>query len=78
MDRPRGPGRRDSPSTANIYRSRLATWLYPHPLADGRLLGDVAVNRVTREMLVAVVRRIREAGRSLGIVEGVRNHARNA
>jgi hypothetical protein len=29
-------------------------------------------------MLGAVVRRIREAGRSLGIIEGVRNHARNA
>lgn len=63
-------------STGLAYRSRLATWVYPHPLPDGRLLGDVAVNHVTREHLGAVIRRVREAGRSLAIVEGIRNPLR--
>ena len=63
-------------STGMAYRSRLATWVYPHPLPDGRLLGDVAVNHVTREILGAVIRRAREAGRSLAIVEGIRNPLR--
>ena len=36
-------------------------------------LGDVAVNAVTREQIGAVIRRIREAGRSLGVVEAIRN-----
>jgi len=63
-------------STGMAYRSRLATWVYPHPLPDGRLLGDVAVNHVTRELLGAVIRRVREAGRSLAIVEGIRNPLR--
>ena len=63
-------------STGLAYRSRLATWVYPHSLPDGRLLGDVAVNHVTREHLGAVIRRVREAGRSLAIVEGIRNPLR--
>jgi len=64
-------------STAKAYRSRLATWTYPHALPDGRLLGDVPVNEVTREMLGAVIRRVREAGRSLAIVEAIRNPLRS-
>lgn len=63
-------------STAKIYRSRLATWVYPFPLVDGRLLGDLPVNEVTREMLGAVIRRVKESGRSLAIVEGIRNPLR--
>jgi integrase len=63
-------------STGMAYSSRLTTWVYPHPLPDGRVLGDVAVNHVTREMLGAVIRRVREAGRSLAIVEGIRNPLR--
>jgi integrase len=59
--------------TPKAYGSRLATWVFPHPLPDGRLLGDLAVNLVTREMIGAVIRRVREAGRSLAIVEGIRN-----
>jgi integrase len=58
------------------YRSRLATWVYAHALPDGRLLGDLAVNHVTREQLGAVIRRVREAGRSMAIVEGIRNPLR--
>ena len=34
--------------TPAAYRSRLATWVYPHALADGRRLGDLPVNVVTR------------------------------
>jgi integrase len=64
-------------STARTYGKRLVTWGYPTPLADGRTLGDVPVDQVTREMLGAMIRRIREAGRSLAIVEGVRNPLRS-
>src|SRR5262249_14183682 len=46
---------------------------YPHALPDGWLLGDQPVNLVTREQIGAVIRRVREAGRSLAIVEGIRN-----
>lgn len=59
--------------TPKAYTSRLATWVYPHALPDGRLLGDLPVNLVTREMVGAVIRRAREAGRSMAIVEGIRN-----
>src|SRR5207245_1248547 len=62
--------------TERSYRSRLRVWCYAHPLPDGRELGDVPVNEITREMLGGMIRRIREAGRSLGIVEGVRNPLR--
>jgi integrase len=62
--------------TPFAYRSRLATWVYPHTLPDGRLLGDLPVNQVTREMIGAVIRRVREAGRSLSIVEGCVNPLR--
>src|SRR5262249_55899458 len=60
-------------STASAYRSRCGTWLYPHVLADGRTLGDLSVNEVTREMLGSVIETIKRAGKSMAIVEGVRN-----
>jgi integrase len=63
-------------STARSYRKRLAKWCYPHILPDGRALGDLSVDVVTREMLGGVIRQIREAGRSLAIIEGVRNPLR--
>ena len=63
-------------STGLAYRSRLATWVYPHPLSEGRVLGDQPVDQVTREQLGAVIRRVREAGRSMAIVEGIRNPLR--
>lgn len=59
--------------TPAAYRSRLSTWVYQHGLPDGRLLGDLPVDVVTREMLGAVIHRVREAGRSIAIVEGIRN-----
>jgi integrase len=60
-------------STPASYRSRLSTWVYPHVLPDGRLLGDQPVNQVTREQIGAVIRQVREAGRSMAIIEGIRN-----
>jgi integrase len=63
-------------STPKSYKSRLVTWVYPHLLPDGRLLGDLPVNAITREMLGAVILRVKEAGRSLGIIEGIRNPLR--
>src|SRR5262245_47011886 len=59
-------------STEHLYRNRLDVWCYPHALPDGRLLGDVPIDAVTREMLGGLIRRIREAGRSMAIVDGVR------
>jgi hypothetical protein len=64
-------------STARMYRDRLRVWCYPHPLPDGRQLGDVTVDVVTREMLGSMIRRIRESGRSMAIVEGCRNPLRS-
>ncbi len=62
--------------TPKSYRSRLATWVDPFQLPDGRLLGDLPVNQVTREMIGAVIWRVKEAGRSLAIIEGIRNPLR--
>jgi integrase len=53
-------------NTARSYRSRCRTWLYP-------TLGDVPVNQVTREQLGAVVRKVREAGKSYGIMRAMLN-----
>ena len=66
----------DLQSTQHDDRGWRATWVYPHALPDGRLLGDLPVNLVTREMLGAVIHRVREAGRSMAIVEGLRNPLR--
>src|SRR5437870_1587438 len=63
-------------STAKAYKSRLATWVYPHSLPDGRLLGDLPVNQVIREQIGAVIWRVKEAGRSLAIIEAIRNPLR--
>src|SRR2546426_8055899 len=56
-------------STAKGYRSRLRVWAYP-------TLGDTPVDQVTREQLGACIRAIREAGKSSGIVRGIRNPIR--
>jgi integrase len=58
-------------TTANVYRLRLETWAFPFKVADGRELGDVPINEVTREMIGAAIRRIREAGRSYSTIAGV-------
>jgi integrase len=62
--------------TPKGYTSRLAVWVYPFALPDGRVLGDLPVNEVTRQMLGAVIRHARESGRSLAIIEGIRNPLR--
>jgi integrase len=59
--------------TPRAYRSRLTTWFYPSPLPDGRALGDLRADELTREMIGAVIRRVRESGRSLAIIQGIRN-----
>jgi integrase len=64
-------------STARSYRARLRVWCEPHPLPDGRALGDLPVNEITREMVGAMIRRIRESGRSLAVIDGVRNPLRS-
>jgi integrase len=63
-------------ATPKAYASRLRTWVYPFELQDGRRLGAVPVDQVTREMLGAVILRVKEAGRSLAIIEAIRNPLR--
>jgi hypothetical protein len=65
------------PSTSRMYRGRCERWLYTHALRDGRHLGDLPVNLVTREMLGAVIQAIKSAGRSMSLVKGVRNPVRS-
>ncbi len=62
--------------TPKAYRGRLKTWVYPFQLSDGRLLGDLPVNQVTRETIGAVILRVKEAGRSLAVIEQIRNPLR--
>src|SRR5262245_51221367 len=64
------------PSTAKAYKCRLSTWAYPHALKNGHLLGDLPVSQVTREMIGSVIWRVKEAGRSLAIIEAIRNPLR--
>jgi integrase len=63
-------------STARMYGSRCRTWVYPHRLLDGRVLGDLPVNEVAREQIGSVIRKVKETGRSMAIVEGIRNPLR--
>jgi integrase len=65
------------PSTAKGYRSRLASWLYEFELKSGGVLGDVPVNLVTREQIGAVVWKVKAAGRSIAIVDHIRNPLRS-
>ncbi|HJY46674.1 MAG TPA: site-specific integrase [Propionibacteriaceae bacterium] len=48
-------------STGRLYARCLRGWCYTHPLEDGRALGDLPIDAVTREMLGAMIRRMREA-----------------
>src|SRR5262245_19618483 len=47
-------------STPKAYKSRLKTWVYSHSLPDGRVLGDLPVNAVVREMLGEVILKVKE------------------
>ncbi len=62
--------------TPKAYKGRLATWVYSFRLPDGRPLGELPVNQVTREMIGAVILRVKEAGRSLAVIEQIRNPLR--
>jgi integrase len=55
-----------------VYARTLRKWCYPHPLKDGRELGDLPIDAVTREMLGAMVVRIRQAKRSRSVLDQVR------
>ncbi len=60
-------------STAAMYASRLRTWVYGHALPDGRRLGDLPVDQVTRAQIGAAILAIKAAGRSASVVHQVRN-----
>ncbi len=64
-------------STAGIYKGRLRHWVYPHPLKGGGVLGNLPINPVTREHLGSLILRIKAAGRSASIIDGVRNPLRS-
>ena len=58
-------------TTGRCYARHARVWLYPQVTADGRTLGDLPVNEVQREHVGAVITRVREAGRSRGIINGL-------
>lgn len=58
-------------STARAYEGRLRVWAFAHPLPDGRVLGDLPIDAVTRAMVGAVVEGIRAAGRSRTLLHHV-------
>jgi integrase len=60
-------------STPYNYRGAVDGWVFGHRLPDGRLLGDLPVDQVKREMLGAVVLRVKEAGRSIALIRHLRN-----
>ena len=67
-------------STPLTYRRRLATYVYGFALPDGQQLGDVPVNRVTEQMIGAVLDAIRSTGpdrarkpKSLAVQEQIRS-----
>ena len=60
-------------STATLYGSMLARWVWPYALPDGRRLGDVGINVVTREQIGAVIRKAKDAGRSSTLISALRN-----
>ena len=57
-------------SSARAYRSRLGRWLYDHTLTDGRVLGHLPIDQVTRDMLGRVLL----AMRAQGISASARRH----
>jgi integrase len=59
-------------ATPTAYLGRLGRWCFAHALPDGRLLGDLPVDQITREHLGAVVHAIKAAGRGKATVEHVR------
>jgi site-specific recombinase XerC len=48
------------PGTMKAYESATRTWLFPHVLADGRILGDLQIHQVESEMLQAVLDHVRK------------------
>jgi integrase len=59
-----------------LERLKARTWVYPHVLPDGRVLGDFPVNQITREQFGSVIRKVKTSGRSLAIIEQIRNPLR--
>ena len=63
-------------STGALYQARSRKWVYAHALADGRPLGELRVNEVTREHLGAVITKIKTAGLSRSVIEAVQASVR--
>lgn len=63
-------------ATPSAYLGGCRTWVFEHALPDGRLLGDLPVNQVTREHLGAIIAGVKAAGRSISTVEHIRNPLR--
>ncbi len=63
-------------ATPSAYLAGLRTWVFPHRLPDGQLLGDLPIDQVTREMLGAVIKRVKAAGRSVSVIGHIVNPLR--
>jgi integrase len=63
-------------ATPIVYLGRCKTWVFDHALPDGRRLGDLPVNVVTREMIGEVIKKVKAAGRSISTIEHIRNPLR--
>jgi integrase len=63
-------------ATARCYRHALKAYTAPHHLADGRALGGLTVNEVTRPMLGEVLTKLRNRGVSQSVLYHVRNPLR--
>src|SRR4030095_4297028 len=51
------------------YRLRCAKWVLP-------VLGDMPIDKISREQIGAIIRQVREAGRSIAVIEQIRNPLR--
>jgi hypothetical protein len=61
-----------SRQTCSSYRWIARTWIYDVVLPDGRILGDLTIDQVTREMFAAAIARVRAAGKP-GLCDNVRS-----
>src|SRR5260370_12771922 len=60
-------------STSKVYGSRCRVWLHPHVLPDGRVLGDLPINVITREMIGGPIRALKASARSLTLAKPLVN-----
>jgi integrase len=60
-------------ATGPAYRAAVRTWIVDHTLPDGRKLGDLPADQVSREQLGEIILKMKAAKRSRSTVEHMRN-----